>query len=169
MGKDCGGGALLGPGRGASHAPPKVSCKPQAGDLREEVSRGAPMGWGPYLQDEIPDAEKPKARWRGGWEHQEACLAVLPDKNGALSDRAVPPLDKKPSHHTVLVVPVPATDSRVPLQGVPGMEGAAEGPMGGGVEGDGHMEEPVEDPGPPRRREMQPGSPRLPQCHKRGK
>jgi len=34
---------LLGPGRGTCDAPPKVSCKPQAGGLREEVH---PLAYG---------------------------------------------------------------------------------------------------------------------------
>ena len=76
---------LLRPGGGSCDAFPTISCQPQMGDLREEVGGSAPAGWGPDLQGEIPNAEKPKAGWRGGWEYQEACLAVLPDQDGAPS------------------------------------------------------------------------------------
>jgi len=54
------------------------------------------MGWGPDLQDEIPDTGKPEARWHGCGEHQEACLKVLPDQDRALPVRTVPPLDEEP-------------------------------------------------------------------------
>ena len=81
---------LLGPGRGTSHAPPEASFKPQAGNLREEVGGDAAMGWRPDLQEEVQDAKQPEAGQRGSWEHQEACLAVLPDQDGALPVWAVP-------------------------------------------------------------------------------
>jgi len=45
---------------------------------------------------------------------------------------------------------------------VSGMEGPAEGPMGGGSQGDREVEERVECPGPPGRWAMQPGGTRLP-------
>ena len=48
------------------------------------------MGWRPGLQDEVPDAEELEAGRHGSWEHQEACLVVLPDQDGALPVRAVP-------------------------------------------------------------------------------
>jgi len=48
----------------------------------------------------------------------------------------------------MLVVPVPDSDARAPPQGVSGVEGPAEDPVGGGTEGDGEGERPVEDPGP---------------------
>ena len=35
------------------------------------------MGWRADLQDEVPDAEEPKAGWHRSWEHQEVSLAVL--------------------------------------------------------------------------------------------
>jgi len=63
MGKDCGRGAR----------------RPRGGmDELPVPGRGAPVGWGPDLQNEVQDAEEPEARWRGCWEHQEARLAVLP-------------------------------------------------------------------------------------------
>jgi len=52
------------------------------------------MGRRPDLQNEVQDAEKPEAGRRGGWEHREARLAVLPDLDGALPYWAVPLLDK---------------------------------------------------------------------------
>jgi len=75
------------------------------------------VGWGSDLQGEIQDAGKPEAGRHGGWGRKEACLAVLPGEDGALPHRAVPPLDKEPTHPTVLVVPVPDLDSGAPLQG----------------------------------------------------
>jgi len=56
------------------------------------------MGGGPNLQEEVPAAKVPAARWHGSWEHQEARLAVLPAQDGALPDRAVPQLDEEPTH-----------------------------------------------------------------------
>jgi len=44
----------------------------------------------------------------------------------------------------------------------PRVEGPAEDPVGRGVEGGGEGEEPVQDPGPPHRREARPGGARLP-------
>lgn len=53
----------------------------------------------------------------------------------------------------VLVVPVPDADAGGSPQGVPWVEGPAEGLMGGSAEGDREAEElvedPVEDPGSP--------------------
>ena len=66
----------------------------------------------------------------------------------------------------MLVVPVPDSDSGAPLQGV---EGPTEDPVSGGAEGDWEVEEPVEVPGPPGRREVQPGGTRLPLCRRCGK
>jgi len=68
-------------------------------------------------------------------EHQEARLTVLPGEDMELPCRAVPPLDEELAHPAVLVVPVPDSDSGPPLQGVSGVEGPAENPAGGGVEG----------------------------------
>jgi len=53
-----------------------------------------------------------------------------------------------------------------PLQGVPGMEAAAKGAVGRGAEGDGKVEEPVEDTGPTCRQEVRKGSAGLP--HRNG-
>ena len=52
---------------------------------------------------------------------------------------------------------------------VSGVEGPTENSVGGGAEGDWEVEEQVEDPGPPGRREMQPGGTRLPRSHGGGK
>jgi len=139
----------------AGDAPPAVPRQPQAGDLGEEV------GWRPDLQDKVPDAGKPEAGRHGGWEHQEACLAVLPDQDGALSNQAVPQLDEESAHPTMLVVPVPELDLGAPLQGVSGVEDPAEDPVGGGAEGDWE----VEDSGPPGGREVRAGGTGLPLHH----
>ena len=72
------------------------------------------MGWGPNLQKEVPHAEQPKARWRGGQQLQEDRLVVLPAEDGALPNGAVPQLDKEPTHPAMLVVPVPNVGRRVP-------------------------------------------------------
>jgi len=56
-----------------------------------------------------------------------------------------------------------------PLQGVSGVEVAAEDPVGGGEEGDREVEGLVEDPGPPGGREVQPGGTGLPLLYGRGK
>jgi len=45
-------------------------------------------------------------------------------------------LDEESAHPTVLVVPVPEPDSGAPLQGVSGVDGPAEDPVGGGTERD---------------------------------
>jgi len=100
------------------------------------VGEGTLVGWRPDLQDEVPDAGEPEAGRHGSWEHQEASLAVLPDQDGTLPDRAVPQLYEEPAHPAMLVAPVPEPDSGAPFQGVSGVEGPAEGPVGGGAEGD---------------------------------
>ena len=115
------------------------------------------MGWGPDLQVEIPAAQEPASRWHGSWEHQEACLAVLPAQDGALPVWAVPQLDDEPTHPAMLVVPVPNAEPGPPFQGVPRVEAAAEDPVGGGEEGGWEVEGPVEGAGPSGRREVQPG------------
>jgi hypothetical protein len=48
----------------------------------------------------------------------EAHLKVLSAENRSLPRRAIPELDKEPTHRSVLVVPVQDTDERLPLQGV---------------------------------------------------
>jgi len=108
--------------------------------LKREISEKKwAMGWMPDLQAEIRKARGRTARF------------YIPDQDGALHVRAVPPLDEEPAHPAVLVVPVPNSDAGAPLQGVPGVEGPTGDPVGGGVEGDWEVEEPVEDPGPPGR------------------
>jgi len=127
------------------------------------------MGRGPNLQEEVPVACKPVAQWYGSREHQKTSLAVLPAQDGALPDRAIPQLDKEPPHPAMLVVPaLPNTDPGPPLQGVPGMETAAEDSVGGPEEGNGEVEGPVEGAGLTGRREVQPGGAGLPFDHGRG-
>ena len=46
------------------------------------------------------------------------------------------------------MVKVPLANERPPLQGVSGMEDAAEDSVGGGTEGDQEVEERVDGPGP---------------------
>ena len=65
------------------------------------------MGWGPELYKEIQNAKKPEARRYGCWEHQEACLTVLPAEDKALRYRTIPSLDEIPFNNPVLVVQVP--------------------------------------------------------------
>jgi len=48
----------------------------------------------PDLQSKVPHANEPEARWRGGQQHQEALVAVLPTQERALLIRAVPPCAK---------------------------------------------------------------------------
>jgi len=45
------------------------------------------VGRRPDLQKEIQDAEKLETGWHSRWEHQEACLKVLPAEDGALPHR----------------------------------------------------------------------------------
>jgi len=54
----------------------------------------------------------------------------------------------------MLVVLLPEPDSGVPLQGLSGVEGPAENPVGGGAEGNWEGEGPVEDSSPPGRRKV---------------
>jgi len=102
------------------------------------------MGWRPDLQEEIQNAEMPEAGWHGCWEHQQACLEVLSAEDGALSDRRISALDEITSNSPVLVVPMPQADKRSPLEEVSEVEGGAENPVGGGVQGDGKREGAVE-------------------------
>ena len=55
---------------------------------------------------------------------------------------------KKKPRCPVLVVQVLLASERPPLQGVSGMEDAAEDSVGGGAEGDQEAEEQVDGPGP---------------------
>ena len=87
------------------------------------------MGRGSNLQDEVPHANKPEARWRGGQQYQEARLEVLPAEDEARL-------------HWTLVVSMPHANERPPLQGVPRMEDAAEYSVRGSAEGDQVVEEP---------------------------
>jgi len=94
---------FLGQDGSADDASPTFPRQPQAGDLREEVGRSAPVGWGPDLQEEVPHAGEPEAGQRGGQQNQEARLSVLPAQDGALPDWAVSQLDEEPIHPTMLV------------------------------------------------------------------
>ena len=55
-------------------------------------------------------------------------------ENRARPHRIVPSLGQGSPHRSVLVVRVPLSDKRPPLQGVPGMEVAAKGDVSGGAE-----------------------------------
>jgi len=68
----------------------------------------------------------------------------------------------------VLVVPIPNSDPGPHLQGVPQLEAAAEDPAGGGEEGQGEVEGPVEGVGPTGRRQVPPSGAVLPLDHGRG-
>ena len=72
----------------------------------------------------------------------------LPAKDRPLPDWAIPELDEEPPHPSVLVVRERNTDTRSPLQGMRRVEGTAEGSLGGGQEGNGEVEEPLEGPRP---------------------
>jgi len=152
---------LFGPDGSARDAVSRIPRAPETGDHGEEVGRSPAMGWRPELQEEIQSAEGPEAGRHGGWELQEACLKVLLAEDKSLPLRAIPQLDEESADRPVLVVPIPDADPGPPLQGVLRVEGPAEDPVGRGAEGEGR-EEPVQDPGPPRRREAQPGGTRLP-------
>ena len=117
------------------------------------------MGRRPHLQGEVPHAGKPKARWRRGQQHQEACLKVLPAKDRTRPHRTVPALGERggaagagrsgatSARCQMLVVQVPLANERPPFQGVSGMENAAVGSVGGGAEGNQEVEEQVDGPG----------------------
>jgi len=141
MAEFCGpaGGGMLG-------AAPQIPRAPQAGDHREETGRGPTVGWRPDLQEKAQDAKEPEAGRHGGWEYQEARLEALPDEEMPLPHRAVSPVDEEPAYRSVLVVPVPDSDSRSPFQGVPRVGCRAEGLVGGGAETNWEVEESVEDP-----------------------
>ena len=74
---------LLGPGRGTCDAPPKVSCKPQAGGLREEVG-GSPAEAGPYR---MPKRQKPDGTVAGSRKRPAPRYHQL--KTGACTHRTV--------------------------------------------------------------------------------
>ena len=135
---------LLGPAGGALDAASQIAREHQSGDRREEVGGGTTVGGRPDLQKEVQDAGKPEAGRYGCWEHQETRLEVLPAEDGALPDGAVPALGKGATNSPVLVVSVPDTDEGPPPQGVSEVEGAAEGFVGGGVQGDREREAAVE-------------------------
>jgi len=129
------------------------------------------MGWRPHLQGEVPHAKEPEARWRGGRQYQEACLEVLPAEDRARPHRRVPALGQGAPHCPVLVVPPPLANERPPLQGVSGVEDAAEDSVSRSVVGDGEVEEPVEGPGLTCRQQVRAGGaglPRLNGCGKAG-
>jgi len=166
-------GGRVGQGSGRAARPlqaaPAIPSQPEARNLGEEVGGGLAMGRRPHLQDEVPHVSEPKARWRRGRQHQETCLEVLPAEDRARPHRTVPALGDGSRHCPVLVVAVPLANERPPLQGVPGMEAAGKDAVGGGAEGDGKVEESVEDPGPSGRWEMRAGSSRLPHLNGCGK
>jgi len=145
-------------GRGACDAAPQIPRAPEAGDHGVGVGGGPAMGQRPDFQEEVQN---------GGLEFQEACLKVLPDE-----DR---PLPLRAAHQWTKNRPTAQcwwrrcqTQTRDHLQGVPRMEGAAEGPVGRGTQGKREEEVPVYDPGPPCRWEMQPVGTSLPLHHGSG-
>jgi len=64
---------------------------------------------------------------------------------------------------------MPLANERPPLQGVPGMEDAAEYSVGGGAEGDQEVEEQVDGPGSAGRWDVRAGGAGLPLLYGRGK
>jgi len=123
-------------GWGLLAATPQIPRQHWTGDLRKEMDRGTRVGWGPDHYEEIQNAKRPEARQHGCWEHQEACLEVLPAEDRALPYRRIPALDDIPPDAPVLVVPAPQADKRAPLKGVPEVEKTAESAVEGGVERD---------------------------------
>ena len=73
------------------------------------------MGWRSDFQDEVPNAEKPEAGRHGSWEHQDASLAVLPDrltgqylnwtKNRPIPQCPVVPAPSQTREHLIKVCP----------------------------------------------------------------
>jgi len=61
----------------------------------------------------------------------------------------------------MLLVPIPVPDPGPPSQKLPGVEGAAEGDVEHDKEGNGQVEESLENPGPFRGPTLQSGDPRL--------
>jgi len=72
----------------------------------------------------------------GGRQHQEARLEVLPAEDRTRAHGTIPSVGQSAPRCLVLVVQVPLANERPPLQGVSGMEDAAEDSVGGGAEGD---------------------------------
>ena len=108
----------------------------------------------------------PRLQWVGAvsWRRDKSCgsMRFMVDLELNKQQRLLCQRDARGSIarlHTcsvsMLVVPVPDPDPGTPLQGVPGVEAAAEDPVGGGEEGDREVEGPVEDQGPPGGREVQ--------------
>jgi len=117
------------------------------------------VGRRPDLQEEIQAASESEAGRHGGWEHQEACLVVLPDENWALPYRAVSPLDEEPAHPAVLVVPMSEADDKHLFKVCPEWKSQQEILWAEVLK-----ETPVRNPGPPCRQEVQPGGIGLPLC-----
>jgi len=137
---------------------PTIPRQPQAGDLGEEVGGGTSVGWGSGLKDEVPHAEEPKTRWRDGRQYQKARLEVLPAEDRTPPHMTIPALGEGPPRCPVLVVQVPLANERPHLQGLSGVEDAAEDSVGGGAEGDQKVEKQVDGPGPAGGREVWAGS-----------
>jgi len=57
--------SVLGQDGGEGDVSPQVSCKPQAGDFREEVVRGQAVGRRTGLQEEGQDSGQVEARQDG--------------------------------------------------------------------------------------------------------
>ena len=67
--------------------------------------------WGRTSKTKYRMPKSQKRARSGGREHQEACLAVLPDEDGALPCREIPPFDEESNHPPVLVVTVHESQS----------------------------------------------------------
>ena len=113
-------------------------------------------------KSKLPKSQRPDGTVAGSTKR---IPTVLPDQDGALPDGAVSQLNEKSGDPAMQVVPLPSPDSGAPLQGVPGVEGPAEDPVGEGAEGDAEEEEPVEPGG----RAVWTGGTGLPHHHRRGK
>jgi len=82
----------------------------------------------------MPKGQKPE-RTVGGGPERLACLEGRLGQDGALSDRAVPPLAEKPTQAVVPVMLVLEVDSGPSFQGVSSAESRTEDPVGAGAVG----------------------------------
>src|SRR3978361_1981910 len=93
----------VGPVWEAANATSKISREPQARNLRKEVVGGQRVGGRTDHHPEIQAAGRP-ADENSGRQSEEAGRPVLPVKDGALPDRAIPQVDEEPSLGKVRVV-----------------------------------------------------------------
>jgi len=71
------------------------------------------------LGGRIQDTKKTEAGRHGGARHRVACPTVLRSEGGALSYLTVSPLEEETAHPSALVEPMPDTDGKSTLQGLP--------------------------------------------------